>query len=143
MEPNRIDELAKDPILGRVFDKAGADLKAAGATLAADQNNNGGNAGSSGMPTDNARFREVTQDRPNPAMPTYSLATPTPVIASDQAAIRDVGTTDLSWHRDLVKLGSAIEKGGPEQSKGNTAAQPAQGQAAQHEHTREPQGRGR
>ena len=142
MSEKSFEEMLNDPVMGRAFQEIAQTLRAEGVSQGTQQNNNG-NTGSSGMPTDNARGRDITQDRPNPSMPTYELATATPVLASEQTAIRETGANDLSWHHDLKKEGAALDKGDQGQANENAAAKPTQGQAPQQEHGRDPQGRGR
>jgi hypothetical protein len=148
MEPKTLEELANDPVMGRAIREIADYFKAAEVKLAAERpgadNGNSGNNGSGGMPTDNARGRDITQDRPTPHLPTYTLASPTPVEASQQAAIKAAGGADLSWHKELVKAASALS--GPDQGLAkDRGAEQVQGRdnAPVHQHTRDPQGRGR
>ena len=106
-------------------------------------NGNAGNTGNGGMPTDNARLREITQDRPNPQMPVYTLATPTPVNAAEMGRIQGGVSTDLSWHKDLVKIDRDVKEGLREKEQGRDQTGPQQEQQQDRQHTREPQGRGR
>jgi hypothetical protein len=144
METKTLEELANDPVMGKEVRDISNFLHTSGVKEAAPENTNAnGNTGNTGATGDNERLREITQDRPSPHLQTYTLATPTPVIAAEQAAIRDGGKADLSWHHDLIKHGREIENPGPERSKEKSVEQPDQSHAKQPEHPRDPKGRGR
>ena len=142
MDAKRFEEMANDPILGKAVREIGSNLNEGRVEMAANQAY-GGHASGGGMPTDNTRLREITQDRPNPVMPVYALATPTPVNATEQSTIRDNAGVDLSWHRDLMKTASPTAEAQKDMTKDRGQGQPEQTQQKQPEHTRDPQGRGR
>ena len=67
METKTLEELANDPVMGKAFREIADYFKAIEVKLTAERPSpDNGNDGGGGMPTDNARGRDITQDRPTP-----------------------------------------------------------------------------
>lgn len=151
MEPRRsLAEALADPAFAKEARDYGAGAAGHGVEQGRQANTgnasagNTGNSGNGGMPTDNARLREISQDRPNPLTQSYTLATPTPVNAAEMGRIQGGVATDLSWHKDLVKIDRDLKEGFKEKENGHEQnGQQQQGQQQDRQHSREPQGRGR
>jgi hypothetical protein len=133
-------EALRDPAFAREARDYGAGASGQGVEQAG--NTNGGNANGDNS-TNNMRFREITQDRPNPLAQTYTLATPNPVNATEQSRIQGAVSSDLSFHKDLIKIDRDFKEGLKGKEPGHEQAGQQQGQQQDRQQSREPQGRGR
>jgi hypothetical protein len=118
-------------------------LREGGVELPANQSYAGHPTGG-GIPPDSTRLREITEDRPSPCVQTYTLATPAPVNAAEQARVPVEASADLSWHRELVKIRESHTESQKSltNDKVQEQAAPTPAQQPDQQHPREPQGRG-